>query len=138
MSGMVVSTWSIDRIGAEHGARLPNSRQSQKGFRAALILLIDSVHPAQQGTLDALSAAVQQFTHAGRDDDYLFNFWEATGGRATLTMDGLSAHRRSGWASKPVVSYRIVEPVANQDGHIGCVPIDDTAAAERWMVAPSD
>ncbi len=134
-----VSTWSIERIVAEHGARIPNSHQSQKDFRAALILLIDSEHPAQQGTLDALSAAVQQFTHAGRDDDDSgFNFWEATGGRATLTMDGLSAYRRSGRASKPVVSYRIVEPVANQDGHIGCVPMGDATEVGKWMVAPSD
>ncbi|MXX36676.1 MAG: hypothetical protein F4Y91_00295 [Gemmatimonadetes bacterium] len=102
-----------------------------------MILLIDSAHPAQQGTLDDLSAAVQEFTHAGPSDDP-FNFWEATGGRATLTMDGLSAYRRSGRASKPVVSYRIVEPVPNEDGHIGCVPMDDAAEAGKWMVAPSD
>ena len=132
-----VSTWSIERIVAEYGARIPNSRESQKHFRAALILLIDSAHPAQQGTLDELSAAVQEFTHAGPSDDP-FNFWEATGGRATLTMDGLSAYRRSGRASKPVVSYRIVEPVPNEDGHIGCVPMDDAAEAGKWMVAPSD
>ena len=133
-----VSTWSIERIVAEHGARIPNSRQSQKDFRAAFILLIDSKRPAQQGTLDDLSAEVQEFTHAGPDDDYSFNFWEATGGRATLTMDGLSAYRRSGRASKPVVSYRIVEPVANQDGHIGCVPMGDATEVGKWMVAPSD
>ncbi len=133
-----VSTWSIERIVAEHGARIPNSRQSQKDFRAAFILLIDSKRPAQQGTLDDLSAEVQEFTHAGPDDESGFNFWEATGGRATLTMDGLSAYRRSGRASKPVVSYRIVEPVANQDGHIGCVPMGDATEVGKWMVAPSD
>ena len=133
-----VSTWSIERIVAEHGARIPNSRQSQKDFRAALILLIDSKYSAQQGSLDRLSAEVQEFTHAGPDDASRFNFWEATGGRATLTMDGLSAYRRSGRASKPVVSYRIVEPVANQDGHIGCVPMGDATEVGKWMVAPSD
>ena len=65
---------------AEHGARIPNSNQSQKHFRAALILLVDPWSPALQPILDRLSDEVRQFTHAGSDDD-LFNFWEATGGR---------------------------------------------------------
>ena len=133
-----VSTWSIDRIVAEHGARIPDSNQSQKDFRAALILLVDSQRPAAQSTLDELSSQVKTFTHVGRDDDYLFNFWEATGGRATLTMDGLSSYRRSGGAGKRTVSYRIVEPIANQAGSIGCVPMDDAAEGRQWMVAPAD
>ena len=92
-----VSTWSIGRIAAEHGARIPDSSQSQKHFRAAFILIVDPLHPAPQSTLDDLSEAVQLFARAGSDDDDTeFNFWEATGGRATLTMDGLSAYRTSG------------------------------------------
>ena len=133
-----VSTWSIERIVAEHGARIPDSRQSQKEFRAALILAVDPLHPPRQSTLDELSAAVQRFTHAG-SDDYNFNFWEATGGRATLTMDGLSAYRRSSGAGKRAVSYRVIEPEANQDGSIGCVhQMDDAVWAGQWMVAHPD
>ena len=86
-----VSTWSVERIVAEHGARVPDSSQSQKEFRAALVLVVDPLHPPRLSTLDNLSEAVEAFTHAGEDDSSLFNFWEATGGRATLTMDGLSA-----------------------------------------------
>ena len=131
-----VSTWSIERIVAEHGARVPDSNQSQKEFRAALILAVDPLHPARKSTLDELSAAVQRFTHAG-SDDYNFNFWEATGGRATLTMDGLSAYRRSGAAGKRAASYRVVAPEANPDGSIGCVhQMDDSVWAGQWMVAP--
>ena len=133
-----VSTWSIERIVAEHGVRIPDSRQSQKEFRAALILAVDPLHPPRQSTLDELSAAVQRFTHAG-SDDYNFNFWEATGGRATLTMDGLSAYRRAGGAGKRAVSYRVIEPEANQDGSIGCVhQMDDAVWAGQWMVAHPD
>ena len=133
-----VSTWSIDRIVVAHGARLPASSQSQKHFRAALILLVDQQHPALQGILDRLSAEVQQFTHTGNDSELSFNFWEATGGRATLTMDGLSAYRKSSGAGKQAVSYRIVEPVAGDGGQIGCVSIDDAAKARKWMVWSSD
>ncbi len=131
-----VSTWSIERIVAEHGARVPNSLQSQRQFRAALILAVDPLHPPRQITLDHLSEAVQAFTHAGEDDSSLFNFWEATGGRATLTMDGLSAYRRSGVAGKRTVTYRVAEPEANQDGSVGCVhQMDDSAWGGQWMVA---
>ena len=132
-----VSTWSIERIVAEHGARVPDSSQSQKEFRAALILAVDPLHPARKSTLDELSAAVQRFTHAG-SDDYNFNFWEATGGRATLTMDGLSAYRRTGVAGKRAVSYRVVEPEANHDGSIGCIRMDGVAWAGQRMVAPPE
>ncbi len=130
-----VSTWSIERIVAEHGVRIPDSSQSQKHFRAALILAVDPLHPPRKSTLDDLSEAVQRFTHAG-SDDYNFNFWEATGGRATLTMNGLSAYRR---ASKQAVSYRVIEPEANQDGSIGCVhQMDNAVWAGQWMVAHLD
>ena len=132
-----VSTWSIERIVAEHGARIPDSSQSQKEFRAALILAVDPLHPARKSTLDELSAAVQRFTHAG-SDDYNFNFWEATGGRATLTMDGLSAYRRTRVAGKRAASYRVVEPEANHDGSIGCIRMDDVSWAGQWMVARPD
>ena len=128
-----VSTWSIDRIVAEHGARIPDSNQSQKHFRAALILIVDALHPAEQSTLDDLSSQVKTFTHTGPDASSLFNFWEATGGRATLTMDGLSAYRKPSGSSKRKVSYRIVAPV---DEHIGCIPMGEMAEAKRWMVAP--
>ena len=131
-----VSTWSIERIVAEHGARVPDSSQSQKEFRAALILAVDPLNPARPSELDDLSEAVQAFTHAGEDDSSLFNFWEATGGRATLTMDGLSAYRRSGVAGKRTVTYRVAEAEANQDGSVGCVhQMDDSAWGGQWMVA---
>ena len=76
----------INRIVNTYGARIPDSNNSQKHFRAAVILLVDQNHPADQGTLDRLSAEIQQFTHIGNEDGYTFNFWEATGGRATMAM----------------------------------------------------
>lgn len=116
-----VSRWSVDRIIAEHGSRTPGHRQSQRSFRAAAILLVDPNHPVQENTLSNLSRAVRKISHAGPDDDQLFNFWEATGGRATLAMDGLSAYRKT-TAGKPV-SYQVVEPAVGPEGYVGCIPI---------------
>ena len=86
-----VRTYTIEDIIAEHGERIPNSSQSQREFRAAAILLIDKDHPLVKWQLDAVSADIAAFSYAGADeDDDSYNFYEATGGRATITMDGLS------------------------------------------------
>ncbi len=86
-----IRTYTIEDIVAEHGERTPDHTQSQRDFRAAAVLLIDKDHPLVQWQLDAVSAGIAAFSHSGADeDDESYNFYEATGGRATLTMDGLS------------------------------------------------
>ena len=137
-SASKVSTWSIERIVAEHGARIPDSSQSQKEFRAALVLAVDPLHPPRHSTLDKLSREVQIFTDAGPVTQVGSNFWEAMGGRATLTMDGLSAYRRANAAGKPAMSYRVVEPEANPDGSVGCIQMDDAAWPGQWMMARTE
>ena len=85
-----IETWSVRRIVTEQGARVPDWRSSQKSFRAAVVLLTDHAFPAAPTILRELREALRSFSHAGGDgDDYSFNFWEATGGRATLRTDGL-------------------------------------------------
>ena len=84
-----VETWSVRRIVREHGSRVPNWLDSQKSFRAAVVLLVDDEFPATPAILRYSADAVRMFSHPGPDDSRLFNFWEATGGRATLRMDGL-------------------------------------------------
>ena len=85
-----IRTYTIEEIIAEHGARVPDVSQSQKEFRGAVILLVDENHPATQEALQTLSEDVSWFSHPGDDETYRFNFYEATGGRGTITMDGLS------------------------------------------------
>ena len=96
-----VKIYTIEDIIAEHGRRVPNASQSQKDFRAAVILLTDEMHPADPQVLKKLSDDVAWFSHAsvsGTDDRYrgtdVYNFYEATGGRGTITMDGLSEFLR--------------------------------------------
>ena len=63
---------------------------------------------------------------------------KATGGRETLTMDGVSAYRRAGVAGKRAVSYRVVEPRADHAGSIGCIQMDHVGWERQWMVARPD
>ena len=100
-----VEVWTVRRIVREHGSRVPNWLNSQKSFRAAVVLLVDDEFPATPATLRYLADAVRMFSHPGPDDSRLFNFWEATGGRATLRMDGLRG------SAGPIDLNRAPEPV---------------------------
>jgi len=106
-------TYTIEDIIAEHGPRIPDHTQSQKNFRAAVILLISEDYPTDTRTLDILSEDVSFMSQAGYDqNDEIYNFYEATGGRATITMDGLSSLKRRG-AGKRLVpnSYGTPPPI---------------------------
>ena len=85
-----VRTYTIEDIIAENGPRVPDSSQAQRDFRAAVILLVDQKHPATREALETLSDDVFWFSNAGEDEFYRYNFYEATGGRGTIIMDGLS------------------------------------------------
>ncbi len=89
-----VRDYSIEDIAAEHGRRVPASSTAQRHFRAMVVLLMNdrsiSLMQAEQ-----LSEQVSAFSHPGDDDEYLYNYYEATGGRGTIAMDGLSQVRKS-------------------------------------------
>ena len=98
-----IRTYTIEDIIAEHGVRVPNASQAQRDFRAAVILLIDENHPAYREYLEQVSDYVSWFSYAGYDEyDETYNFYEATGGRATITMDGLSQFQSRARAKKLV------------------------------------
>ncbi len=83
-------THTIDEIIAMHGPRVPDYSTSQKEFRAVAILLIDEAHPAITEVVDEISRHVTRFTHPGEDEEWLYNFYEATKGRGTMLMGDLS------------------------------------------------
>ena len=99
-----VKTYTIDDVIAEHGPRVPDQTQSQRTFRAAVILLVSEDYPAVRRSLEMLSNDVTLFSHTGEDqfDDW-YNFYEATGGRATIAMDGLSRFKSTGASKRPAV-----------------------------------
>ena len=86
--------WSIERVIEENGTRTPSWLDSQKTFRAATMLIVDD--PARsQDIARELSEALRVFSVPGPDGDPgSYNFWEATGGRATLATDRLGVANR--------------------------------------------
>ena len=99
-------THTIEDIIAEHGSRVPDHTQAQKDFRAAVILLISERHPATRARLERLSGDVTWFSHVGKDESGppVTNFYEATGGRGTITMDDLSHFQSRASAKRSVPS----------------------------------
>ena len=89
------TTYSIEDIIAEHGPRVPDHSQTQKDFRAAVILLVSDDYPPTRFILENINADALWFSHPGENalkkrGWLLNNFYGATGGRGTITMDDLS------------------------------------------------
>ena len=94
-----VEFWSIERITAQHGARRPDHRGAQRRFRAAFVLLVDALSPGESEQLDMLGPQLRAFVREG-DDGFptRYNFWEGTGGRASLRLGGLGELPRAATA----------------------------------------
>lgn len=93
----IVPDWeeyTPERILERFGERIPPFGEARTEFRAAAILLTDEDHPATEERLKELSAQVAAFSRKGDDGADTTNFYEATGGRATITMDGLDALKK--------------------------------------------
>lgn len=90
-----LTVYTAEDLVAEHGERVPAYPDTHRNFRAAAILLIDEAHPAVRPKLDTLSEDVSWFSEDGHgggslpDGRRLYNFFGATGGRATIEMDDL-------------------------------------------------
>ena len=86
---------TVEEIIAEFGPRVPGPEASQREFRAAVILLTDADHPATPSQLEELSQTVSAFSTNGDDGRSGYNYFEATGGRASMDMGELSQVRKS-------------------------------------------
>jgi hypothetical protein len=87
-----IRTVTMDAIVRKHGARDP-AAEVPREFRA--IYVVVSSAPLSDGARDRIHVDVEEFSRRGpREERRYFNFWEATGGRATLMMDGLSGALR--------------------------------------------
>ena len=91
-------TWSIDRIIEKIGERVPSHDRARKEFEVAVILLEDEAHPASTAHIQSVRRQVELFSAQKdlRNEDTttrLINFWTATGGRASITMDSLHEYR---------------------------------------------
>lgn len=68
--------------------RDPSWLEAPRAFRALYVVV--SPDPLDADAVDRLGADVREFARTGPDDrPDVFNFWEATGGRATIRFDGI-------------------------------------------------
>ena len=66
------------------GQREPSFEDSQKDFKILAIVLTDNSLSKEEWT--KVDATVEWFSNPGDDGTYLYNFWEATRGIGTVTI----------------------------------------------------
>ena len=79
--------YSIDNIIQENGARTPDHTQSQKSFRGLVVVL--TTEPLTEAQWQEVDSEAEFLGYQGDDNNYYYNFWEATRGLATLNLGGL-------------------------------------------------
>ncbi|MCY4011624.1 MAG: leucine-rich repeat domain-containing protein [Gammaproteobacteria bacterium] len=94
-SASEVRTYTIEDIVARNGARVPAMADAQWHFRVAAVLLTNDEHPASAAQLGLLSDHAALFSRRGSDGREAHNFFEATGGRGSVAMDGLAQFRKA-------------------------------------------
>ena len=82
-----ISTYSINTLLTKNGARNPDHTTSQKNFNVAHVILVKQ--PLTNSAWMRYDRDVELFSRTASDNDGGYNFWEATGGRASLAMSGL-------------------------------------------------
>ncbi len=87
-----ITTVSIGTVVSTDGARAPDVSTSQKSFRIIHVIL--STNALSNSRWVDYDSEVYNFSLAGDDGQSLYNFWEATGGRATVVMGDLESDLR--------------------------------------------
>ena len=136
-----VRDYAIEDLIAEHGPRVPAMADAPWGHRAAVVFLVDDDNPATDEQLEWVNEQATVFSNPQNDDSRLYNYFEATGGRGTITMDGLATLRK-GAASDPRLppSFGTAPPPQHcwltADGRVIHRPAAAHAAAHGGKRAP--
>ena len=85
---------TINDIVAIDGARVPTFPNAQTNFKVLVTILSDAA--LSQSRWTSYESDVSSFSLDGDNGSSLFNFWEATGGRAQLTADDLFSSLKPG------------------------------------------
>ena len=92
------STWSIEQIIDVLGERVPSFEDSQKRFRVAAVLVGSEEFPVTDNDIEFVRFQVELFSQKSSLRESLglntYNFWDATGGRASIEADGLQEFRQ--------------------------------------------
>ena len=96
-----LQTVKIENLIERHGERVPSWTESQKEFRTATVLVYNRDDPPTYEQMQAVSEQVEFFSNSGPDSSHLYNFHEATQGKGSMLMDGLSNFvlRRPGFST---------------------------------------
>ena len=109
-SATSITTTPISQVISTDGARTPDNLSSQRTFRALYLIL--TANPLTSGEWQSVDQDAQRFGLAGNDGtDGIYNFWEATGGRAFLQLDELQDLVKSSEGQTPGSL-----PIANVNG----------------------
>ena len=81
-------TYTIEDFIEQYGERVPDYQASQKDFRALVVVITNEPVSAEHWTLIERDILKQEMQESA-NDKIQTNFWEATGGRATLTLSGI-------------------------------------------------
>ncbi|HUR53955.1 MAG TPA: hypothetical protein VMZ71_07480, partial [Gemmataceae bacterium] len=88
-------TYTQQDIANALGVRTPVPFNADRNYRVANILL--TVGSPTQAEIDQFDTEIELFSRGGTDSDpNIYNFWEATGGRATLQGGGLHQYLPNG------------------------------------------
>ena len=115
-------TYSIEDIIAEHGERRPAGSEVRRDQRAAIILVTDFTRRADVRTLQLLSEHATAFALQGDDGiDSSNNYYEATLGRGTLTLDGLTGLLKDepGAPANLPAAFGVAPPPVHHHDHRG-------------------
>ncbi|MBO7142214.1 MAG: bacterial Ig-like domain-containing protein, partial [Bacteroidales bacterium] len=83
-----VQTYTPQRLESELGKRVPDYTTSQKEFNAMFVVL--TLNPLTNAQIKHYDEAIERFCRVGDDgQSWLYNFYEATGGRAKFLCGDL-------------------------------------------------
>jgi hypothetical protein len=77
---------TYDNVAIENllGTRIPNFAESQKEFKLLVVVLTDEELTTEEWNI--IDSTAEWFSYSGPDDDYSYNFWEATNGVGSIVI----------------------------------------------------
>ena len=94
------TTYTFEDIVERHGERAPSAADARHDYRGVLVVLSESPDALDEDRLRRVSEGAAWFSHPGEDaNEQRFNFFEATGGRGTITFGELSQFRKLGYSA---------------------------------------
>ena len=145
-----ITTLTMDQIIADKGVRDPDHLNSQKNFRAMYVVV--SEVPMTREEWRVVDKFIYNFQLDGDDGSYLYNFWEATQGKGTMSFDQIDSFLTTAASTydpsnqDPVVNISTGNrTIADTDNAAGesvsftatATDSDGTIATTEWLVGGS-